>query len=533
MSFKKNESQQMTFNDSLWGLTPREKKALEHSWAKPFAEEIFPAIDEERFSVLYSDKASRPNTPVNVIVGALIIKELFNLSDDEVVENLMLDPRYQYALHTTSFAEQPMSDKTLTRFRQRCYEYESITGIDLYRDCVRDLSGKIASLMNVSGQIRRMDSMMIEANIRKLSRIELIYRCIAKMVKYISADSPDALPEDMAHYLDSNDFNQVFYHRRLCDAETRTLDVLMADADRLFELCGSGYEGVTEYDLLVRCLSEQTVIEDGKRRLRTREDGGMRSDFMLSPADPDATFCRKIGKSHTGYALNFEESVGRDGSVVTDYQFEQNIYSDSHFLKDHISSMEKPDETVTLVTDGAYNGYENFRMAEEKNIKLVNTAMGGVENPDIIADFVLSEDEKTILECPMGHKPLTTAYSEKNDMCTASFDRNCCADCPHKGECRAKINKNTARVKFSRTAHYRSVTNRFIKSDEIGCYSRIRNGVETLPSIMRRVYDIDHLPRGFIRGKFFTGSKIMALNFRKLLAMLRGTGNYAQNPLIA
>lgn len=40
----------------------------------------FPAIDEERFSVLYSDKASRPNTPVNVIVGASIIKELFDYS---------------------------------------------------------------------------------------------------------------------------------------------------------------------------------------------------------------------------------------------------------------------------------------------------------------------------------------------------------------------------------------------------------------------------------------------------------------------
>ena len=28
----------------------------------------------------------------------------------------MLDPRFQYALHTTSFEEQPISDKTLTRF---------------------------------------------------------------------------------------------------------------------------------------------------------------------------------------------------------------------------------------------------------------------------------------------------------------------------------------------------------------------------------------------------------------------------------
>ena len=69
---------------------------MEKSWAKVFSDEIFPAIDEERFRVLYSQNASRPNTPVNIIVGALIIKELFALSDDEIVENLMLDIHYQY-----------------------------------------------------------------------------------------------------------------------------------------------------------------------------------------------------------------------------------------------------------------------------------------------------------------------------------------------------------------------------------------------------------------------------------------------------
>ena len=67
----------------LLSLTPRERKALENSWVKVFAEEIFPAIDEKLFAVLYSDKASRPNTPVNVTVGALIIKELFDYTDDE------------------------------------------------------------------------------------------------------------------------------------------------------------------------------------------------------------------------------------------------------------------------------------------------------------------------------------------------------------------------------------------------------------------------------------------------------------------
>lgn len=44
MSFKSNDCQQLTFDDSLFSLTEREKKTLEKFWAKVFADEIFPAI---------------------------------------------------------------------------------------------------------------------------------------------------------------------------------------------------------------------------------------------------------------------------------------------------------------------------------------------------------------------------------------------------------------------------------------------------------------------------------------------------------
>lgn len=172
MPFRKNSSQQMSIFDSTYGLTEREQKALERSWAKIFAEDVFPYIDEARFSVLYSEKASRPNTPVNIIVGALIIKELFAISDDEIVDNLMLDPLYQMALHTTSYEEQPLSDKSLSRFRMRCYNYEQTHGVDLYHDCVTGLAEASARMMGIDKRIRRMDSLMIEANIRRLSRME-------------------------------------------------------------------------------------------------------------------------------------------------------------------------------------------------------------------------------------------------------------------------------------------------------------------------------------------------------------------------
>ncbi|MBO4228842.1 MAG: DDE transposase, partial [Clostridia bacterium] len=62
---------------------------------------------------------------------------------------------------------------------------------------------------------------------------------------------------------------------------------------------------------------------------------------------------------------------------------------------------------------------------------------------------------------------------------------------------------------------------------------RFRNGVETLPSILKNVYNVNKMPvRGKIHCKFFFGSKVAALNFKKLLGFRRGTGKYAQNALL-
>ena len=48
-----------------------------------------------------------------------------------MAEYLMLDFRIQYALYTIRFEEQPLSAKTLSRFRKRCYDYETLHNKDL------------------------------------------------------------------------------------------------------------------------------------------------------------------------------------------------------------------------------------------------------------------------------------------------------------------------------------------------------------------------------------------------------------------
>ncbi|MCI5919214.1 MAG: hypothetical protein MRZ75_07845 [Roseburia sp.] len=59
---------------------------------------------------------------------------------------------------------------------------------------------------------------------------------------------------------------------------------------------------------------------------------------------------------YQGYAANLVETVGKNGSVITDYQYEQNNYSDSQFLKDSFARTGVQDESITVVADGAYSG---------------------------------------------------------------------------------------------------------------------------------------------------------------------------------
>ena len=195
MSFKRNEKmEQITLDDSFYRLSERNQKIVLSSWAKDFAEVVFPAIHEDRFSVLYSDKSfSRPNTPVNIIVGALMLKEIGGLSDNELMESICCDVRYQYALHTTHLDEQPISDRTFSRFRERLYRYELETGRDLLAEEMAALTEVYAERMNLHSSIKRMDSLMVATHSKRMSRLEIVYQVNSSAVQLLHKLGMDEL----------------------------------------------------------------------------------------------------------------------------------------------------------------------------------------------------------------------------------------------------------------------------------------------------------------------------------------------------
>lgn len=311
----------------------------------------------------------------------------------------------------------------------------------------------------------------------------------------------------------------------------------MHDAENLIAVCDQtgDFDDTSEYQLLIRLLKEQTILDDdGTRRLRTKEEKENPSEVLLNPSDPEATFRYKAGSKHLGYVGNVVESVGEEGSLITDYAYEQNTYADNQFMKDHLNKQPVYETETLLVADGAYSGHANTKQANEHNIKLVTTNFTGRKPKDVFAEFVFSADVKELLKCAHGQTPLDSHYEKHNDRCDVHFCKKTCEVCPYQEKCNPKFRESTAYLEISHKAVDRGKQLQFMKTEEFQKYAYFRNGVEAIPSLLRRRYHVDKIPvHGKKRTRFHFGFKIAALNFQKLLDYCNSLDSCVHQDMIA
>jgi hypothetical protein len=521
MAFKANDSQQLKLDDSFLTLNERSRKILLNSWAKEFGDIVFPAIYEERFSVLYSDNnASRPNNPVNAVVGSLILKEMFGLTDNELLENIIFDVRYQYALHTTSFDEQPFSDRTFSRFREKLYFYQMETGIDLIKEEMESMAEIFREFLNINTSLKRMDSLMIASSCKKMSRIEVLFTCLTNMIRVVHRTGEDQLLSSLEYYLKEESKNEMIYHRKQEDISSR-LQQVINDAYQLMSRLDEAYFEFPEYQLLERVLSEQTEeISDGE--FIPKSNKAITPTSLQNPSDPDATYRSKAGKGNKGYVGNLVETFNDNDAIITSYDYQKNSHSDSKFCKEVIESLGEQEDSTTLLADGAYASTENTEAASKNNIELITTALLG-KSPDVIqSHFKIDSQNKEVLKCPAGHTPYKTRYYEKTESFRASFNKAICSECPLRDKCGSKLQKKSAYVMISEKTVQRATYLEKMSSDEYRSLAKKRNGVEGLPSVLRRKYNVDHMPvRGLVRSKIWFGFKIGAINVKRVIKSMQ------------
>ncbi|MBN4051165.1 transposase, partial [bacterium AH-315-L21] len=343
---------QISLNDKVNNMPEYLRRILINSWAHVFQKVIFPEINEERFSVLYSEIGSRPNSPVNVIIGALILKELFSLTDEDLIGSIFFDDRFQYALRLTSEERPPISHMTFTNFRRRIYKYYEETGIDLIQEEIENLAGIISKHLKIDGKKVRVDSLMVSSSCKNLSRIELVYTVNALFIKALKELAENIIPEECLPYLEKGHKNETIYRSRDTETETK-LEFLLKQSKALYDVAievGKEVTNSEEFKTLKRMLGEQTKDDDDFDNIEPKGGKDISPKSLQNPSDPDATYRFKY-KNNIGYVVNVIEIFNEENSIIKSYDLKQNTYSDQKFSEDTIEVLTRTDSSFADVDD--------------------------------------------------------------------------------------------------------------------------------------------------------------------------------------
>lgn len=514
----------------MYWENPKVIRRLKKGWAGRFRENILPQIIEceSMFAPFYSDKKNtRPSTPTYYVLGVLLTKHIFCLTDDQIVSHMQTDLAFKYALGTEALLDQPVNERTLNRFRAQNELYFLKTGINLIEEFFKKMSDLQVHKYLKNRKDIRMDSIMVSGNTRHLSRLQLAHVVVSNAVNTLAAAN-HPIPYHMAHYLDENDENRVTYHDRQTSGQDK-LKQAMSDAWQIFTSWPEELQDEEDFKLLSRFVAEQIELNEDGTFKKIRDGKDLNSRTLLNPAEPEQTFRKKAGKDHHGYVGNFAETVDTETglAIIDSVDFVENTHSDVDFCDKELDKRIASDtDGQKIVVDGAYISMDLIEKAEENGIKLIGTNMVGKDTPDLMADFEITEDGDVI--CPNGCQADRTTW--KGSSVYVSMDKTRCENCPHQKNCPLTERKRVRSGMVSQKAINRAKIQRTMTTEEFVKNYRFRNGVEAIPSQLRRDQNIDKMPvRGKSRKAAWYYLSLMAINARRIFRFLNSLGSVRPN----
>ena len=501
-------------------LGKKVRDALEGSKEKWFYHLILRNINEEDFRELYSDKASRPNTPINVLVCALILKELKGLSYDELMESVMFDLRFKTALGLVSIGEVPFSRATLFNFQNRVLDYELETGINLIEDIFDSLSARQIKELSIKADIQRSDSTLVASNIKKYSRLQLLIEVLLRLERILGEEDKQFIGKQLEPYLKKGTDKYIYgLKAKQLPFELERLGKVYFT---VFEWMSrkEQYQGKKEFINFQRTYREHFVVVEREVIPRPAEE--LTSSMLQSPDDPDATYRQKNGQHYKGFTINGTETANPENplQLITDISVNPNNIDDSQILNQRVDKIiEKTPELNEIHTDGGYGSEDSDKKFEELEINHVTTAVRGRESEvwKKIEQTSQSPDEY-IVECPF-QKVESTPTKKRYKV---RFDMNTCRQCPLKDKC--QIFRNKGRYYFTREDYLQNRRNWNIQNipEE---RRKIRPNVEALMNEFKiRTSGGKLKVRGLFKATLFAFNTGIAINFGRIYRFIAQNG---------
>ena len=181
-------------------LSKKARERLETSWAGVFRREFFSRLDESPFAVLYGEAPSRPNIPVNVLVGLEALKSGFGWSDQEMHDAFLFDLQTRHALGYDNLGEGDFDLRTVYNFRRRLCEHMAKTGENLLEQAFEQVTDEQVVAFELKTGSLRMDSTQIASNIRRMGRLQLLVEIVQRVHRMLSAEDQERYAKDFTPF---------------------------------------------------------------------------------------------------------------------------------------------------------------------------------------------------------------------------------------------------------------------------------------------------------------------------------------------
>ena len=440
--FRKNEEHTQTKMFTAVDYLPKTaRKKLESSWASVFYKEFFQRLNEEVFLVLYSEKKSRPNTPVNILVGFETLKSGFGWSDEELYEHFLFDLQVRYALGLRDFDEGYFDLRTLYYFRAALVEYEREHGINLIQKASEQITDEQIERFQVKTGMQRMDSTQLQSNIRRMSRLQLLVEIIHRLYRILNEEDKSRYEALFGSYVGEDALH--YCYRITNDEVEGRMQQIGIDLGEMVEVLEPGYGEEQAYRNVRRVFGEQFRVEEGAIIIKSGKE--LCGSMLQSPDDLEATYRKKGGESARGYVANITETCDPENELqlVTAVSVQANVTDDQKLLAEDLRSLNERTDIEEVITDGGYTGSAAAEALETHQVKQKTSAIKGrKKESDTIGldEFEITRDNDgkiTEVVCPR-EQSAEIRDGRVIGRYSAGFDGTVCEGCPLRDRCPAK-----------------------------------------------------------------------------------------------
>ncbi len=527
----------------------RKLKLLQNSWAGVFRTDVLPLLYSEEITKLYSKRMGRSTKELFSIIGAVVLQQFFDLTDEETVSELAFNQQWHFALECFNETDQVVCTKTLWTMR------ENIVSKNLDKLFFSTATKHFIEKFEVDTPNQRIDSVHVHSNMARLSRIKVLVNTLIKFLKNLKRKDKELFEKESMKEISEKYLAQTndSYFGKIKPSETeKKLQTIANDLYNIQKLFSHKAEitGMSSFKLLVRVFNEHCSVDEEIVTVKASKE--VSSDSVQNPSDPDAgysghkgqgyqtqimeTFTKKAEDNPSEETKDTEKTEDKSSeepqlNVITYVETESADKHDSNALPSAIEHLkEQSIECKNNIADTLYGSEKNVETAKENGINLISPVPGKLSEKGLEL-FEFNPETYEIISCPTGKEPDKIKHNKKSSI-TAIWNYEKCQNCIFSDKCPTKESKKGRFIRYYKNSAKSSIRRKYQESEEFKEEYRYRGGIEATNSRFIHMTGARRSRyRGLAKMKFSQTLKALAINvfrvtkFKKKMRKFKNLSN--------